>query len=822
MFRPSVLLAHLTCRYPALVALGALLIAGLSLWSITTKSTFDTDILNLLPGENPAVEGLRIYNAEFTQNRELAFLLSWDEEPEDVASYRAAFTEALLKQPWVSRLLDAPPLETSQGRASIHDIATPLLLNLSPEEFSATLEGLSPEKIKTRIDRLVAQASAGSPKARFELENDPLGLMAHASRPVAETISISDAFSLISTDGTTVIVPVITNQADNSKEACEATMTQVKSFLGDLNLGPTPPQIGVTGRSAYVEEIANSMQRDIMLTSIVSLACVTFLFWVGFRQVLPLIGISLILALTALATMAGGKFLFHELNILAISFCSILFGLGDDFSLLLCQRFFQNQTSGMSKEPSIAESIRHSMPGILWVALTTGIGFLALLFSGSSGFAQLGVFVALGVLLCALFMPLFLFLFVRKSPARAAATGPAGTFAHRCLQTPGRILRPAIAFFVLAAIAAVLPWRNLGFDITPTSLEPRNIPAARTLALMMEKFPATFEPVMVVMKDPQPAELAALNRTLRVLESKGLVSSSSSPSALVLDPDTARQNKISLAQWDITPSLQAISDAADSHGLNPEVFKNTRSALNSLKQQSASFRTWSDYLPSTSPWWFLLDRMLAPESGAAMAYLKVPPSTTPENRAEITRQLNEAVPGSMVTGWSQALASLVPWAQRELVTFGSAVTVLILLILAFVYRDLRLWMVHSVSLLAAAAGTILTLKLLQTPINLLNVLAFPLMLAVGVDYGTHIILAARSEGDAFQNLAGVLKPIALSGLTTATGFGSLMLAQNPALSGLGAICSIGVLWCLIASLVIVAPGAALLTKQRNHQERTNV
>ncbi len=814
MPRLSALLAHWICRRPALLALAALILAGFSLWSITSHNTFDTDILNLLPDGNPAVQGLRIYNAQFTQNRELAFLLTWQEEPEDIESYRKTFADALLKQPWVSRLLDAPPLESSRGRASIHDIATPLLLNLPPAEFSETLAGLTPEKVRTRIDRLVAQTAAGSPKARFELENDPLGLMARAAKPVAETISISDAFSLISTDEKSIIIPVITNQADNSKEACEATMAQVRGFLRQLNLGPNSPQIGVTGRSAYVEEIAGSMQRDIMLTSFVSLACVTGLFWVGFRQLLPLIGISLLLALTALATMAGGKLMFHQLNILAISFCSILFGLGDDFSLLLCQRFFQNRNAGLAREPAIADSIRHSMPGILWVALTTGIGFLALLFSGSRGFAQLGTLVALGVFLCALFMPVFLFLFVRQSPPRAAETGPAGVFARRCLQTPGRILRPAAAFFLLATITAILPWRSLGFDITPTSLEPRNIPAARTLALMMEKFPATFEPVMVVLENPDPAQLASLNTALHDLKEENLIVSSSSPSALVLDRTVAGTNKATLREWDTAPLQQAIGAAVAANGLSPALFEQTLTTLKNLKSQQEAFRSWQDYLAPTSPWWFLLDRMLAPQSGAAMAYLKVPKTTTPAQRVEIARRLNEAVPEALVTGWSQALASLVPWAQRELIAFGGAVALLILLILAFVYRDTRLWLVHAASLLAAGAGTIATLKLLQTPINLLNVLAFPLMLAVGVDYGTHIILAVREKGDALQNLAGVLKPIALSGLTTSTGFGSLILAQNPALSGLGTICSIGVFWCLVASLVIVAPGAALLTRRK--------
>jgi uncharacterized protein len=172
------------------------------------------------------------------------------------------------------------------------------------------------------------------------------------------------------------------------------------------------------------------------------------------------------------------------------------------------------------------------------------------------------------------------------------------------------------------------------------------------------------------------------------------------------------------------------------------------------------------------------------------------------------------VPSALVTGWSQALTSLTAWARKELIVFGGAVSLIILIILGFVYRNAQFWLLHAISLLAAGAGTIATLKLLDVPINLLNVLAFPLMLGVGVDYGTHLILAAKEGHDLVSNLSDVLKPIVLSGLTTATGFGSLMLAQNVALSGLGTICAIGVAWCLLASLLVVTPGTLLLCRSR--------
>lgn len=813
MHRVASVLARWVVRWPLALGLAGALLAVASAWIISSQNAFDSDILNLLPGDNPAVRGLKIYNSEFTQTRELAFLLTWKEPPRDPDTYREIFLERLRSEPWVHRLLDAPPLETSGGRKTIHEILVPLLLNLSTEEFTHALNNLSPEAIRTRVGRLAAQTAAGSPRARFELENDPLGLAARAAKPVWQTVAISETFNLTSADGTAMIVPVITNQVELSAEACRATMRQVRRFISEARneLGSGGPEIAVTGRSAYVDEIEGSMRRDIATTSLVSLFCVTALFWLGFRRLLPLIGIALLLALTALATMACGTFFFDKLNIIAISFCSILFGLGDDFSLLLCQRFYQSRSTGANREAAIAESISHCTPGILWVALTTGIGFLALCFSGSRGFAQLGVLVALGVILCAVFMPVFLFLFTGNAPSTlAASAGPARAFVRQCLQSPNRILGGAAVVFLAAAALGLAPWRSLRFDITPASLEPRNIPAARTLAFMMEKFPATFEPVMIVLPQPQARDLAALDDVLKRLKDKGLIETSSSPSALVLDPARMRTNAESARSRDLAASRLALTETIAASSLNPSAFGETLGVLDGLQKHEIPDPDWTSFLSPASPWWFLLDRMVSPESSAAIAYARPPPQITGTQREQIAELVQAAVPSALVTGWSQALTSLTAWAYHELVVFGGAVSLVILIILGFVYRDARLWLLHAVSLVAAAAGTIATLKLLQVPINLLNVLAFPLMLGVGVDYGTHIILAAKEHDDVVSNLSNVLKPIVLSGLTTATGFGSLMLAQNVALSGLGTICAIGVAWCLLASLLIVTPGTVTL------------
>jgi predicted RND superfamily exporter protein len=96
---------------------------------------------------------------------------------------------------------------------------------------------------------------------------------------------------------------------------------------------------------------------------------------------------------------------------------------------------------------------------------------------------------------------------------------------------------------------------------------------------------------------------------------------------------------------------------------------------------------------------------------------------------------------------------------------------------------------------------------------MLNALAFPLVLGVGVDYGMHVLLAMAEGRNVQQGLIIVVKPLVISGLTTIAGFGALMFAQNPALKGLGTVCALGVSCCLLSSLFFAVPVLALLGRK---------
>jgi hypothetical protein len=101
-----------------------------------------------------------------------------------------------------------------------------------------------------------------------------------------------------------------------------------------------------------------------------------------------------------------------------------------------------------------------------------------------------------------------------------------------------------------------------------------------------------------------------------------------------------------------------------------------------------------------------------------------------------------------------------------------------------------------------------SMKLLNIRLNLLNVLSFRLVLAIGVDYGIYVVLVWQKTHELEHDVAGVVKPVILAGLTAISGFGSLGIARNPSLSGLGITCAIGIFWSLVATIFFTLPASA--------------
>ena len=112
----SELIARVMVQRRMLVWLGVFLIAAVCLGIFIMRIELDSDVINMLPRGFESVEGLRIYDRDFEQTRELTFALRCQSQDVDkLEEFAPRFAENLRRQPWCERVLAGSPMETPEG-----------------------------------------------------------------------------------------------------------------------------------------------------------------------------------------------------------------------------------------------------------------------------------------------------------------------------------------------------------------------------------------------------------------------------------------------------------------------------------------------------------------------------------------------------------------------------------------------------------------------------------------------------------------------------------------------------------------------------------
>jgi predicted RND superfamily exporter protein len=816
------LIANLVTQRRALVWSAVGLIAAASIYVLVTRMKLDSEVLNLLPGGFESVEGLKVYNRDFAQVRDLTFALVC--QPEDIdklEEFAPQFAQRLREQPWCTRVLSGAPIETPEGIGDLQSIALPLLLNLGPAAFDETLALLQPEKVRQRLHRLHSELEAGSPRPQIELGLDPLGVIAPALKPFASNAAIEEDQPLASPDRTMRVFLTVTNQPGIGAVDCQKLMREVKAFQANAHQGwdGGPLQILVTGRSAYVAEISLSMRHDIVVTLLGSILLVSGVFYAGFHRWVPLVGMGLTLLLCCLVALAAGLLIFHQLNMVTIGFCAILIGLGVDFAILIFGRYQQARDEGVDHATAVSEAVKNLGQAIFFGALTTAVGFMALMLAGSQGFTQLGVLIALGIAFAGIFMMTVFFLFL---PRKTSA--PRNDWVFRTVKNYVRwtVLRPAPMLWISVPLLLVLtavalsPKPPLIFDVSTQSMEPKRSDAGYALKTIMEKMPSRWEPVIGIVRASNAQQLhdywQKVHARWNDLQTAGTIKSFSTPAALALSPQRLQTNREKLQTADLAATRDALEGAIATEGFSRDTFATAFVLLDQLREAaspSSELPDWRRQLPQSSGWWFLVDRYFAHDPLLTTGFVTTnEPVATQEQKEMLHRELPvEGVP-MVLSGWSFTLTDLVPWSHRQLILISGLMAIFDATLLALLYRDWRLWLIQVATLAMAVCAMIASMKLLHIPLNLLNVLAFRLVLAIGVDYGIYVLLVWQKARQLDHDVAGVVKPVILAGLTAICGFGSLGIANNPTLAGLGYACALGLFWSLAATIFFTLPAAA--------------
>jgi len=136
------------------------------------------------------------------------------------------------------------------------------------------------------------------------------------------------------------------------------------------------------------------------------------------------------------------------------------------------------------------------------------------------------------------------------------------------------------------------------------------------------------------------------------------------------------------------------------------------------------------------------------------------------------------------------------------------VAVLVVAILIAGLRSIKQALAVVIAFAAAVAWTFGVHPLLGK-FNIVNAIALPLIIGIGIDYCVHVMSALSSGTDPDGELRKTGKAVTLSASTTIIGFGSLaLIGRFEGIAALGRTLTVGIFFCYVTSIVLVPALAA--------------
>jgi hopanoid biosynthesis associated RND transporter like protein HpnN len=632
-------------------------------------------------------------------------------------------------------------------------------------------------------------------------------------------------------------------------------------------------ELGLTGLPVLENDEMVASQNDTSMAGWLALAGVLALYLLFFRSVrFTLLAMATLLIGTGWAS--GWMMLtVGHLNILSATFAVMLIGMGD-YAVLWVTRYDADRRGGADVLTAMRRTAASVGPGILTAGTATAIAFFAAMLADFQAVAELGWIAGCGVMLCvfATFTITPALLRITDRRWRLPELGvirPASVFRGLSEQAPAEVSRPWLpviarrprwVIYVSVAIVLVLSIAasRINYDHNLLHLQARGLDSVKweltliehtagaswhalsytstpeealALKARYEKLPEVSRVVEVASLVPPDqelklAQLRNIQERLRYLPRRGRVVEHGRPSVPVV-----RQTLDDLIQT-LGPRAGAqplLSDLSQNLAALQAQLDRTPAGLAAERLRALDNHLTSDLMED-------LYRLRDVSTPAAITVTDLPPDLRERYLgksgkwllrvfgkdclwdyaplAHFVEQIRTVDPEATGKPFGtleglKAMKSGFQWAA--LYAFGAIFVVLLL-----DFRTLKRTLIALIPLAMGIALSLGIMSLCGLPLNPANMIAFPLIIGVGVDNGVmvlHDYLRRRRHGT--YSLSHVIgQGTLLSALATIVGFGTLMLSQHRGLFELGFILTLGVTCCMLASLVFLPAVLRLLNARK--------
>lgn len=638
----------------------------------------------------------------------------------------------------------------------------------------------------------------------------------------------------------------------NALEPGKGATDAIRKAAVDLDFATKyQARVRLTGPVPIANEEYATVQEGAVVNGVGTVLVVLLILWLALHSAKIIFAVFVNLFVGLALTTAAGLMMVGSFNLLSIAFAVLFVGLGVDFGIQYSVRYRSERYKHNDLPGALVLAAKRSAVPLSLAAMATAAGFLCFMPTDYKGIAELGQIAGVGMLVAFLssitVLPAMLKLLNppgEQEPVGYAFLAPLDRFLekHRVLIVGGTLL---------LALGGLPLLYFMKFDFNPMNL--RN-PHAESIATFLDlrKDPNTGANAINVMTTSEEqaraveAKLEKVPEVLRVMSLDSFVPQDQPPKlkllaqgAKVLNP-ALNPDQIDAAPTDKenVDALKSSVDnlrrtAGDAKGPGAIASRRLADALEKLANGDEATRNKAQDVFVT-PLKIVFDQLRNAMQAETVTLKSLPPDLVSawKSKDGIIRveALPKGDPNDNDTLRKFAAAVLV----AEPTAIGGPVSILKsgdTVVKAFIHAGiyallvigLLLWitlrrfvdvLMTLVPLLVAGAVTLEICVLIGLPLNFANIVAFPLLLGVGVAFKIYYVVAWRS-GRTNLLQTSLTRAIFFSALTTATAFGSLWLSSHPGTSSMGKLLALSLVTTL-AAVLLFQP--ALMGKPRNLRE----
>jgi len=636
---------------------------------------------------------------------------------------------------------------------------------------------------------------------------------------------------------------------------------------------------GLAGGMALGRDEMVAGMEDSMLLTVLALIAVLILFIVTFKMLsAPLLAI-LNLVIGLIWAMGISYLLVGILNMFTAMMAIVLVGLGIDFSIHIISVYSELINKGVEPKAAIVDTLKKVGTGIITGGLTTSAAFLTLTISHSRGLSEFGLVCGIGLitLMVATLITLPTFLMIReryrlrrgkviKNPKDVSYVA-IGNFSESIFK---RWKFSLIILLIVTVFFGIMISR-VTMDYNYLNMEPEGLESIILNEKVIEKFNFSSDVTMMTAKSLK--ENYQLTEAARAKSSVSYVESISdylpTPEEQKerregvrrihdIMADTKFQQTFSSSEVDnffeqlrrLEANIIEIQDMAFQGGQDQVDAKASRLVGNPDKpEEIGNLTRFIKQIEMTTP---QLQRYIILNRDFAAAYKQLVLEMA--NDAPITQDMlppmirnkfiSENGERYLITLYpkgnvwsidylevftkevldvSHSISGMPPMFYYMLKIIGAdgrrAAFLTLAVVFIFLLIDFRSIKYAFFAMLPLVFGLIWTVGLMGLAgiqFTLLNIMAIPLILGIGIDDGVHVLHRYKIEGLSSMNIVfrSTGKAITITSLTTMLAFGSLVFATYRGFGSLGLALFIGVGMCLLTTIMILPAILAISERKK--------